>query len=661
MIYFTNPKFLIPVFPFRISHVSHLLPDEKGFVIDTRVKDVLIYHHMVSELNTHSTVHLEDRLRSIPPRPGVYLMKVSPDTVIYVGKAKNLRGRVKSYFKNINETSLKAQILRSRASDIEWIITDTEKEALILESNLIKKYRPRYNVVLKDDKSYPYLRLSLGEQFPRLSVCRKVKRDGSLYFGPYVSAQAARETWRLIHRLFPIRKCQTKGFQLRKRPCVNYQISQCPAPCCNLIDVDGYRKVMREIQLFLQGRRQELVRELEARMEEESQELHFEAAARIRDQIHALEKTLEQQKICSPSAVDQDVVGYHREGKAVEIVILFVREGKMVGSKSYSLKAFELLKDQEVISSFINQYYGSDKFLPDEIIIPFEIEGKRVSENWLSERKGKKVRIVVPGKGNRFNLIRMANQNAVSSFTSKREISGSGAQVLDQLKERLHLSRVPFRIECYDCSNLSGRSAVGSMVCFEDGEPRKEWYRRFRIRTVDRVDDYGMMYEVLKRRLARGTTENDLPDLVMIDGGKGHLQVALKVISECKLQGVEAIALAKGERGKEGEQDKIFLPHRKNPLILSPGSPLLALLQRIRDESHRFALSYHHLVKKKEEFHSVLDEIPGVGEKTRKLLLTRFGSVQEIRKASIDELAKLPGITIEKAETISSYLRSQEV
>jgi len=469
---------------------------------------------MVSEFNTHSMVHLEDRLRSIPPQPGVYLMKVSPDTVIYVGKAKNLRKRVKSYFKNSTEPSLKAQMLHSRISDIEWIITDTEKEALILESNLIKKYRPRYNVVLKDDKSYPYLRLSLREQFPRLSFCRKVKRDGSVYFGPYVSAQAARETWRLIHRLFPIRKCQTKGFQLRKRPCVNYQIGQCPAPCCHLIDVDGYREVIREVQLFLQGKRQELVRELEARMEQESQELQFETAARIRDQIHALEKTLEQQKICSPSAVDQDVIGYHREGKAVEIVILFIREGKMVGSKNFSLKAFELLKDQEVISSFINQYYGPDKFLPDEIIIPFEIEGRRVSENWLSERKGEKVRIVVPGKGNRLDLLRMAGQNAVSLFTSKKEISGSGTQVLDQLKDKLHLSRVPFRIECYDCSNLFGRSAVGSMVCFEDGEPKKERYRRFRIRTVDRVDDYGMMYEVLKRRLTRGMAENDLPDLV---------------------------------------------------------------------------------------------------------------------------------------------------
>jgi len=616
---------------------------------------------MLSEIMSHSTVHLEDRLKTIPPQPGVYLMKFSPETVIYVGKAKNLRSRVRSYFKNSTETSLKAQMLRSGTSDIEWIITDTEKEALILESNLIKKYRPRYNVILKDDKSYPFLRLSLGEQFPRLSVCRKVKKDGSHYFGPYVSAQAARETWRLIHRVFSIRKCQTKGFQLRKRPCVNYQMNQCPAPCCNLIDPEQYRRMVREVQLFLQGKGQELTRELQERMEQESQDLHFEAAARIRDQIRAIEKTLEQQKICFPAALDQDVIGYVREGKAVEIVILFIRDGKMVGSKSFSLKAFELLKDQEVISSFINQFYALDKFLPAEIIVPFEIEAKKVTENWLSERKGRKVRIVVPRRGNRLDLLRMASQNAASSLNSKKETSGLDTRVLERLKEKLHLTRVPVRIECYDCSNLSGRSAVGSMVSFEDGEPRKEQYRRFRIRTVNQVDDYGMMHEVLKRRLSRGMAENDLPDLIVIDGGKGHLQVALRVMDELQLKGVDAIALAKGERGKEGEQDKIFLPHRKNPVILSPGSPLLSLLQRIRDESHRFALSYHHILKRREEFHSLLDEIPGVGEKTRKRLLTRFGSLQGIREALIEEIAKLPGMNQRKAEAVSYYLQSKGI
>ena len=616
---------------------------------------------MLSEIMSHSTVHLEDRLKTIPPQPGVYLMKFSPETVIYVGKAKNLRSRVRSYFKNSTETSLKAQMLRAGTSDIEWIITDTEKEALILESNLIKKYRPRYNVILKDDKSYPFLRLSLGEQFPRLSVCRKVKKDGSHYFGPYVSAQAARETWRLIHRVFSIRKCQTKGFQLRKRPCVNYQMNQCPAPCCNLIDPEQYRRMVREVQLFLQGKGQELTRELQERMEQESQDLHFEAAARIRDQIRAIEKTLEQQKICFPAALDQDVIGYVREGKAVEIVILFIRDGKMVGSKSFSLKAFELLKDQEVISSFINQFYAPDKFLPAEIIVPFEIEAKKVTENWLSERKGRKVRIVVPRRGNRLDLLRMASQNAASSLNSKKETSGLDTRVLERLKEKLHLTRVPVRIECYDCSNLSGRSAVGSMVRFEDGEPRKEQYRRFRIRTVNQVDDYGMMHEVLKRRLSRGMAENDLPDLIVIDGGKGHLQVALRVMDELQLKGVDAIALAKGERGKEGEQDKIFLPHRKNPVILSPGSPLLSLLQRIRDESHRFALSYHHILKRREEFHSLLDEIPGVGEKTRKRLLTRFGSLQAIREASIEDIANLPGMNQRKAEAVSYYLQSKGI
>jgi excinuclease ABC subunit C len=616
---------------------------------------------MESEFTSQSIVHLEDRLKRLPSRPGVYLMKVSPDTVIYVGKAKNLKNRVKSYFKTLTDSSLKSQILRSQTSDIEWIITDTEKEALILESNLIKKYRPKYNVVLKDDKSYPYLRLSLGEQFPRLSVCRKVRRDGSLYFGPYVSAQAARETWRLIHRVFPIRKCQTKGFQIRKRPCVNYQIGQCPAPCCHFIDQDEYRNVIREIQLFLQGKSQELIRELQGKMEQKSQALHFEAAARIRDQILALEKTLEQQKISSPFAIDQDVIGYYREGRAVEIVILFIRDGKMVGSKNFSLKAFEALKDPEIISSFINQFYRADKFLPSEVLVPLEIEDRGITESWLSERKGGNVRIVFPRKGHRLDLIHMATQNAVNSLRSRKEVSGLGIQILEHLKEKLHLSHVPSRMECFDNSNLFGRFAVGSMVRFEDGEPRKERYRRFRIRTVNQIDDYGMMYEVLKRRITRGMAEGDLPDLIMIDGGKGHLQVALKVIDELKMSGIDTIALAKGEKGKEGRQDKIFLPHRKNPVILSPGSPLLSLLQRIRDESHRFALRYHHTLKKKGEFHSLLDEIPGVGEKTKKRLLTHFGSLQGIRGASIEEIAKLPGLTPAKAEIISRYVKLQEI
>ena len=466
-------------------------------------------------------VHLESRLKSLPSQPGVYLMKGSPETVIYVGKAKNLSRRVKSHFRNYGETGLTTQMAESSTSDIEWIITDTETEALILESNLIKKYRPRFNVILKDDKSYPYLRLSLEEQYPRLSVCRKVKRDGSLYFGPYVSSQAARDTWRLIHRLFPVRKCQTKGFQLRKRPCVNYQMGQCPAPCCNLIDPEQYRKGIREVQLFLQGRSQELMRELKTKMAEESGNLQFEAAGRIRDKIRSLKKILEQQKICSPTPVDQDVVGYVREGKSVEIVLLFIRDGKMVGSKSFFLKAFELLQDREVVASFLHQFYGDGKFIPEEIIVPFEVEGRRVTEAWLREKKGKKVRVVLPKKGHRMDLVLMANQNATSALHSRKMISGTTPDHLyEQMKIKLHLGNLPRRIECYDCSNLSGRHAVGSMVRFENGEPIRDRYRHFRIGTIDQVDDYGMMREVLARRLSRGMEEGDLPDLIMIDGEK---------------------------------------------------------------------------------------------------------------------------------------------
>lgn len=607
----------------------------------------------------HLSEHIENCLKDIPSRPGVYLMKVAPETVIYVGKAKNLRTRVRSYFKNSSDTNLKAQMLRSNTSDIEWIITDTEKEALILESNLIKKYHPKYNIVLKDDKSYPYLRLSWSEEYPRLSICRRLKNDGSSYFGPYVSVKAARETWRLIHRLFPIRKCQTKGFPKRKRPCINHQMDLCPAPCCNFVDPNEYRKVVRDVQLFLQGKKQELIREMKVRMEQESQNLNFEVAAKIRDQIRALEKTLEPQKVASPANANQDVIGYARRDKQVKIVVLFIREGNLVGSKNFSLKAFELIKDQEVITSFINQFYHSDKFLPEKIIVPFEIDSKKVTESWLSERKGGKVKIIVPKKGSYLELLRMAEENASGLLKCEKE-TPSMEDILNDLKEKLHLSRIPISIECYDCSNLKGRFAVASMVRFERGEPRKEFYRRFRIRTLEEIDDYGMIREVLMRRFMQGRSKDDLPDLVMIDGGKGHLQVALKVLEDLQVKGIDVIALAKGERCQEGKKDKIFLPHRKNPLLLKPGSELLLLLQRIRDESHRFAIKYHHLLKKKIEFHSILDEIPGIGEKIKKRLLTHFGSVEGIRRAAIEEIASLQGLNFAKAEIILNYLKNTE-
>lgn len=608
---------------------------------------------------------LKKKVDSVPKSPGVYLLKNKEGTILYVGKAKVLKNRIKSYFQNNTSSPSKVHSMISQVADIDHIITNTEKEALILEGTLIKRHRPRYNVILKDDKNYPYLKLTVSEQFPRLSLVRKVKKDRSLYFGPFASAQAVRETMRVVHQHFLLRKCQTKSFQFRQRPCINYQMGQCPAPCFKLIDEKRYRNAVKEVELFLKGRRQELIRLLEDKMKDASNKLDFEMAARMRDRIASLKKTLEMQKAIMLDFADRDIVSFHREDSSMTIVVLFMRSGSITGSKDFSLRKV-VVPVEEILSSFINQFYREDKFIPEEIVIPIVLEDKHIIQDSLTERKGKGVDLIAPVRGKKAKLIEMARLNAESVFKADRDRSDDAGRTADELKSVLHLKTRPSTIECYDISNLGGQLAVGSMVCFKDGVPWKDNYRRFKVKTIEGADDCGMLYEVLQRRFMKGEEFVPFPDLLVVDGGKGQLNVALKVMEEMGLKEIDVVALAKVGRDKkkgldEGRKipDQIFLPRKKNPLILPANSATLKLLGRVRDESHRFALAYHKKLRFEKNFHSSLEDIPGIGKKTTNKLLKYFGSIRKVQEASLDELSRVPLLKQKLAQDIYNFFRME--
>ena len=608
---------------------------------------------------------LETKTALLPKAPGVYILKNKKGVIIYVGKAKSLRNRVQSYGKQRAASPPgKLHTMISQIADLDHLVTTTEKEALILESTLIKRHRPRYNVILKDDKNYPYIKLSLEEQFPRLSLVRRVKKDTSLYFGPFTSAQAVRETLKIIHQHFLLRKCQSKTFQFRQRPCLNYQMGQCPAPCFKLIDEERYRSVVKEVELFLKGQNKRLITLLQETMEQESDKLHFEAAAQIRDRITSLQKTLEQQKTVTLDFTDRDVIALHRDEQGVTLVILFIRNGQLIGSKDFTL-VHAPLPNEEIISSLVNQFYGEGRLIPREILIPCALEDQEVIQDALRERKGGRVELITPRKGKKVQLVELARLNAESVFTTNQHKKEDVASCAAELKGLLHLKQAPVTIECYDISNLGGQLAVGSMVQFKEGEPAKNNYRRFRIKWHEGADDCGMLYEVLKRRLSGGEKTAPLPDLIVVDGGKAQLNAALKVVHELDLKLFDVIALAKGKsKGERGSRtphktpEQVFIPNRKNPVMLPFRSAALLLLERIRDESHRFALHYHRTLRHKENFHSSLEDIPGVGEKMRNRLLKHFGSIEKVAQASVNELCEVPFIKQKLAEKIYTFFRA---
>jgi excinuclease ABC subunit C len=607
---------------------------------------------------------VQDKLTNLPSRPGVYLMRDKGGKVIYVGKAKDLRSRVRAYFNCPDERS-QIQFLVRRVEDLETLVTSNDKEALILENNLIKQYKPRYNIRLKDDKSYLSIKVTTQHPWPRILATRKIVKDGNRYFGPFSSAVAARETIDIIEKHFQLRNCTDHNFRNRSRPCLQYQIKRCMAPCVLPVPEEAYREQVRQALLFIDGKQQELIDELKQRMQAKSDALEFEAAARIRDQIQAVEKTLEKQRMVAHWGADQDRFGLYREGGFIEVQVLLVRQGKLTDNLSYSLEDLEF-PDEEIVGSLLTQFYQGQRFIPDEILLPVALEDRDVRQEYLSERKGKGIEILWPQRGDRRHLVQMAEDNAKQSFSERHDQEKAREKMLRELQAQLRLKRYPQRVECFDISTIHGAHAVGSMVTFINGEPDKNLYRHFRIRTVDPSsggDDFGMMLEVLRRRFARGKEEADLPDLIVVDGGKGQLAMALTAMAEIGIEGVEAVGLAKmrvqaAARSREIErlEERVFLPGQSNAVILKRNSNALFLLQRVRDEAHRFAITHHRKLRSKQTLYSALDRIPGVGGVRKRALLRAFGSVKRIEEATLEELLKVPSMNEKIAQEILQTL-----
>lgn len=602
---------------------------------------------------------IEDRLKNLPVAPGVYLMKGKGSEVLYIGKAKNLKARVRSYFQKTGDTRYAVRFLASRVEDIDCIVTANEKEALLLEDTLLKQHKPRYNIRLKDSKTYVSIKITVRDRFPRILVVRQVKKDGSRYFGPYISSRAVRDTVKFIRGVFPLRVCSDAVFRNRARPCLDYQIGLCPAPAVGLISEEAYRELVGSAIMFLEGRNRELVRLLKARMEGAAGALDFEKAARLRDRISAIEEMLEEQKVVTHRGVDQDVFFLAREGSAVVVQTLLIRQGRLVGGNPYFFEDSGL-PDEEIISSFLTEFYRGERYVPDEAVVPLRIEDAGVLREWLTEKKGRKVSITAPRRGDKRRLLKMAESNALEAFNKKRETEAGRHGVVDELKRRLRLDKPPVDIEAFDISNIGGTLAVGAMVVFRNGEPDKGSYRLYRIKGLEGPDDYAMMEQVLSRRYGKEaqqegqggqTAEAALPDLILMDGGKGQLNIALKVLDTLGIKGVETSALAK-ERDEEARPgrisrakgERVYRPNVKDPILLKEGSKADLLLRRIRDEVHRFAISYHRTLRSK-GISSVLDTVPGIGEKKRRALFDRFGDIDGMVNASLEDLMKVPGIT----------------
>ncbi|GIW45974.1 MAG: UvrABC system protein C [Candidatus Binatia bacterium] len=605
-----------------------------------------------------------EKLAAVPARPGVYLLKDSSGKVIYVGKAKNLRSRLRQYVRGDDERS-QIQFLLRKIADVETLVTANDKEALILENNLIKQYKPRYNIRLKDDKSYVSVKVTVQDPWPRILVTRRIVSDGSRYFGPYDSAASVRETIDTIRKVIPLRTCPDAVFRNRSRPCLEYQIKRCLGPCCLPVDRAQYEQHLREAILLLEGKSQQLVQQLSAAMEQAAEELRFEDAARLRDRIRAIERTQERQQVFAHHRGDTDVWGLYREGGFLEVEILFLRQGKLTSHQRYSLGDIEF-SDEEILSMLLQQFYQGERYIPDEILVPTALEDQETLEEWLSERKRQRVTIHCPQRGEKSRLIAMARENAVQAFRQRQDASEQRQRMCAELQRALRLRRFPHRVECFDISNFQGSMAVGSQVTFLDGAPDKNEYRRYRIKTVQQPDDFAMMAEVLQRRLARAREEGVYPDLIVLDGGKGQLNVAVNLLHSLGLNELEVVALAKDrvERApREAEirhsEERVFVPGRKNPIVLRRNSNALFLLQQLRDEAHRFAVLYHRKLRTRERLRSALDAIPGVGAVRRRKLLRHFGSVRRLREATIEDLTAVPGISRALAQQILAALSQQ--
>ncbi|MDH4163248.1 MAG: excinuclease ABC subunit UvrC [Nitrospirota bacterium] len=606
---------------------------------------------------------LEEKLQNLPDSPGVYLMKDARGHIIYAGKALSLRNRVRSYFQK-GAKDEKTEALVRNISDLETIVTHTELEALILEATLIKKHHPRFNIILRDDKNYPYLKLNMKAEYPRLDVVRGLKKDGSVYYGPYVPAGGMWEILALIRRTFPLATCK-KEFNREKpeRPCVQHQIGRCLAPCSGEADQNAYRDMVQQVRLFIEGKNRDLITILKQRMTDASEQLEYERAAELRDRIAKIEGAFEKQKIISPGFENQDVIGYAAEGGHADIQVLFIRNGMLTGRKDFTFTEVRGMSGEDVLTDFLHQFYAKEMIVPAEVLLPLEVPDRDILERWLADRRGAKVEVSVPHRGRKRELVQMACDNAMQALKEQTLSRKSKERVLRALQEELGLKHLPRRIEAFDISNIQGTEAVASMVAFENNLPDKRSYKRFKIRTVAGQDDFASMAEVVRRRYLRAKEEGHLPDLILIDGGKGQLNKALDVLKELEVQEPDVLGLAKARSGEDGsrrEFERVFLPGVEEPVILDPASAVTHLVARVRDEAHRFAIEYHRKLRAQRAIASELDDIPGIGETRKKALLRHFGSLAKVRQAKVEDLAAVKGMTRKAAEEVYGHFAARQ-
>ena len=597
---------------------------------------------------------LRAKLDHLPGGPGVYLLKSDRGEILYIGKASVLADRVRSYFQKATELTPKTRLLVGQITDVETIITGSELEALILESSLIKRHRPRFNVVLRDDKQYPYLRLPIKEAFPRFSIVRRIQKDGALYYGPYVPAGALRETLRVIKSVFPLATCTIEIDGTAGRACIEYEIKRCMAPCIGRQSSEEYHEIVKQARMFLEGRNTDLLKQYRGRMETMAAGQDYEEAARIRDRIFKIERTLERQRVAQTETVDQDVIGLVRDGAAADLQMMFVRGGLLVGRKDFHWSDVQDTSDVELVRSVVEQFYNKELIPPKQLLLPVDLPEAELFSAWLSQKKGEKVRVLVPERGIKHHLVQLAEENAAAALKEHQRDEATGRAAAEELMRLLRLRKVPSRIEGFDVSNIQGNQGVASLVVWEAGESKKSDYRRFRIRTVEGANDFASIKEVVSRHYAGVQQEQQrLPDLILIDGGIGQLSAALEALKELHLLDIDILGLAKAKGDKE---ERVFLPGRKNPVILIPSSPATHLLQRIRDEAHRFAITYHRRLRGKALLASRLDEIAGVGPTKRRDLLRHFGSLEALTGASEVDLQRVGGIGPRIASEIRAAL-----
>lgn len=628
---------------------------------------------------------VQDKLKLLPTQPGCYIYKDEKGGVLYVGKAVSLRSRVRSYFQPSTRHGARIAQLVKKVRDIEWIVVDSELEALVLECNLIKQHRPQFNVRLRDDKSYPYITIT-NERFPRVLFTRRVRKDGAKYFGPYTSAFAVRDTLRLLHKTFPLIPCgKSWSGRAEQRPCLYHHLGQCLAPCAGLSQQDQYAAIIQKVERFLSGREEDIVKDLEAEMADAADRLNFELAAQKRDQIKAIQSVLQKQKVLSADEEDRDVLAVVKDERGAAVQILYIRHGKLIGQRQFLLDGSAESTSSEAVQEFVKQYYAEAAEVPREIILPVEIEERNIVQAWLRQQRGKAVTMEVPRGGEKLRLVEMAAQNAEQALLAFRQELESQEQwaeeAMQQLQDLLELPEPPMRVEGYDISNIQGTAPVGSMVVVEGGAPAKEEYRRFRVKFhPESPNDFAMMHEVITRRL-RAHLDGDpkfakLPDLIMIDGGRGQLAAALKardqlgltvpmvglakkfelLVVPTKVKDVELSAQSQERGGAYAYDEGLEAGYAYRDLELPLQSPGLLMLRRLRDEAHRFALSFHRKIRDKRANGSVLDEVPGVGPRRRRMLLRNFGSIEAIRRASVEEIAAVPTMTLTLAQTIKNYL-----